>query len=266
MQSATVGPLLRHWRSVRRMSQLELAGAAEVSTRHLSCVETGKARPSRGMVLVLASALEIPLRERNVLLKAAGFAPAYRESSLSDPELAPARRTLEFLLQRHAPYPAVVMDPQWNVLMSNAANDRLATALLPDGAEPPTNLLRGLFDPACLRPVVGNFEIVARALLTRLSREAVADPRSQELLDELLSYPDLPEGLTRPLLEPPDLLVPLQLELPHASLSLLTTVTTLGTAMDVTLQELRIESYFAADEATRAFFEGARAEGEDRRV
>ncbi|MCO4746418.1 MAG: helix-turn-helix transcriptional regulator [Proteobacteria bacterium] len=261
MQTQTsIGPLLRHWRQRRRMSQQALSADAEVSPRHLSCVETGKARPSREMVLVLCSALEVPLRERNVLLGAAGFAPAYRETALADPELASIRELLTQMLQRHNPYPAVVIDGQWNQLMANEASDRLNQVLFPV-PPPDNNILASLFDPSGLRPRVRNFESVARMLLARVNRDATLDDRSRALLERLRAFPDLPEDFAKPILDIPELVVPIELEVPGAVLRLLSTITTLGTAMDITLQELRIESYYPADRETRAWFAARVADG-----
>jgi transcriptional regulator with XRE-family HTH domain len=261
-----VGRLLQYWRGVRRKSQLALALEAEVSARHLSFVETGRARPSREMVLTLAAALDVPLRERNDFLLAAGYAPLYRESDLDAPELAPARQAIGRVLGQQEPYPAVVLDRYWNLVRSNRGADRLFGLFLDPAALPrPANVLRLMFDPAGLRPFVANWEALAPALLRRVHREAVggaADEATLELLEEILSYPGVPRswGLPDPVALSP--FVPVHFRRGVLSFCYFSVVTTLGTPQDVTLQELRIESFFPADGATG---EGARALARRRR-
>jgi transcriptional regulator with XRE-family HTH domain len=254
MATRAVGELLRHWRKRRRMSQMELALEAEISSRHLSFIETGRSKPGRDVVLVLASALEVPLRERNLLLAAAGHAPAYRETSLDDAQMESVRRALGFLMERHEPYPAVVLDPWWNVLMSNEAILRLSAWLLgvPLNAEAfrGLNLLRAMFDPQQLRPYIANFDVAAPLLLARVNRDAVFDERAQQLLEELRAYPDLPPDWREPLLDTPRLLIPLELYKDDQRVALFSTITTLGTAQDITLQEIRVETFFPADDAS----------------
>lgn len=243
-----VGALLRHWRKRRRMSQQQLADEAEVSPRHLSCLETGKARPSREMVLILTSAMDVPLRERNTVLAAAGFAPAYRETDLSDPRLAHVRQALSFLLRQSEPYGAVVVNRRWDVVMANESVKRLGRLLL--GTDiPPKNLLT--FTLTDLRPYLVNFDEVARSILHRVHREAV-----QEADSDLLALHD---SLRRevPHLSGhedwdvhPSLLLPVSFEKNGLRLDFFTTLTTLGTPQDITLSELRIESYFPANPET----------------
>lgn len=251
-----VGRLLKQWRSVRRMSQLELALEAGVSARHISFVETGRSRPSREMVMLLAEVLAVPLRERNTLLEAAGHARYYRETGLSAPELAQVRRVIEFILERHEPYSAVAIDRRWNVLMANRPHERMLDRLVGDRSLPdPTagNLLRLTFDPDGLRPCIVNWEEVARALVDRVHREIGGSPdeESEALLEELLSYPGVPERWRVPdLTRPPPVVIPIRLRAGDLQVALFSAITTLGTAQDVTLQELRIESFFPADEAT----------------
>ncbi|WP_042391820.1 helix-turn-helix domain-containing protein [Streptacidiphilus carbonis] len=254
------GPLLRHWRHARRLSQLSLAGRADASIRHMSFLETGRANPSRTMVLRLAEVLDVPLRERNAMLLAAGFAPVYKESSLDAPELAVVRDALEAILVQQEPYPALVMDRDWNIRHGNAAAARFA-AFLQAGrtAAPPgpANVLRRMFHPDGLRRHVTNWPEVAEALVRRARREAiggVADERAARILDEVLAYPGVPASLasadtgTTPLLP----IVPVRYARDDRRFDYFSTVTTLGTPQDVTLQELRIECFFPADEATRA--------------
>lgn len=251
-----VGRLLKQWRSVRRMSQLELALEAGVSARHLSFVETGRSRPSRRMLLLLADVLSVPLRERNMLLEAAGYARYYRETGLSDPELAHVRQVIEFIIKRHEPYSAVVVDRHWNVLIANRPHERMLAHLLEDRSIDEAtagNLLRLTFDPMGLRPCISNWEEVARALVDRVHREVGASPdeESEALLEELLSYPGVPDRWRVPdLTRPPPVVIPIRLRAGELELALFSAITTLGTAQDVTLHELRIESFFPADEAT----------------
>lgn len=257
---STFGALLREWRAARRLTQEDLADAAEVSVRHLSFLETGRARASREMVLVLASALDLPLRERNTLLGAAGFAGAYRETPLEQAPMAHVRRALDHLLAQQEPYPAVVLDRLWNVQRLNAGAERLfARFLLP--LRPPELLLRNLahalFHPEGLRRVLVDWPAVAAEFAERLHREAAADlgddgPRA--LRDAVLAYPGLPDRLHRPgLAEAPAVALPLHLRAPDGvEARFFTTLTTLGTPLDVTAEALRVESYFPLDDATDA--------------
>jgi transcriptional regulator with XRE-family HTH domain len=259
---AAVGPLLKRWRAARRMSQLELALAAGVSSRHVSFVETGRSRPSREMLLVLSTVLDVPLRERNALLQAAGFAAVYRETALDDPEMAGMRQALELILRQHEPFGAVAMDRHWDILMANAAYLRFLSLLLPGTAAPAPlavaprprlNALRMLFDPRALRPFVVNWPRLARDLLMRVHREASsgADERASALLSGLLAFPEIPADWREPDLDTaPSLVLPVELRAGEMSVRFFTTLTTLGAPQDVTLQELRIESFHAADAAT----------------
>jgi transcriptional regulator with XRE-family HTH domain len=230
------GSLLRQWRTARRMSQQQLAIESEVSTRHISYVENGKSSPSREMVLILASALDLPLRERNSLLSSAGFAPVYRETNLSEPEMLPVRRAFDTILSHHEPYPAIVLNRSWDLVKMNDAFMRLFSFLL----EPP-------FDP-----IVG--QNVLHSLFDRLYRESITEletSESRKLLDALLRYPGVPRGMAEiDLTAAPRVCVTVDLEKNDTCLRLFSTLTTLGTPIDVTAQELRIESYFPADEDT----------------
>ena len=247
------GRLLRQWRDVRRISQLELALQAEVSSRHVSFLETGRSQPSRAMVVRLSQVLDLPLRDRNVLLEAAGFARLYGESDLTDPELARVRQVIEFILDRQEPYGAVAVDRRWNVLLANRGHERMLDFLL-DGREhagASGNLARLVFDEGGLKPFVVNWEQVARAVLERARREVAgrADEEEAAWLESLLSAPGVPERWRAPdpSLRPP-VVIPIQLRKGDFEVSLFTAITTLGTPLDVTLQELRIESFFPADE------------------
>jgi transcriptional regulator with XRE-family HTH domain len=255
--AGSVGELLREWRGVHGMSQLDLALAAGVSSRHVSFIETGRSRPSRTMVLRLAETLDLPLRERNALLVAAGFAPLYRRSKLRAADLAPVRRALELVLRSHEPYPAFVLDATWNILLANRTHQRLLSMLLPDGVPvpEPVNVVRLVFDPEMLRPRVGNWELVAHVLGQRVRRQLRVpnlDPEQRRLFELLLSYPGVREAMAR-VTPPPDaaVVIPLRLELNGRWFSWFSTIATIGTPQDVTLEELRIESMFPADEETR---------------
>ena len=242
------------------MSQLALAHAAEVSPRHLSFLETGRAKPSRQMLLVLGSVLDLPLRDRNALLLAAGFSGAYPETPLDEPQMAAMRGALELILRQHEPFGAVALDRHWNVVMMNAGYARLVRALL--GAAPPPftvlpeprpNALRLLFDPQGFRPHVVNWEDVARELLARVQREALGsgDPATSRLFEELLGAPGVPRSWREPDMEAtPALIVPVALRVGVVTVRFFTTLTTLGAPQDITLQELRIESFHAADPRT----------------
>src|SRR5215469_15835477 len=250
------GALLRHWRSIRRVSQLDLSLDAEISTRHLSCVETGRAQPSREMVLRLAEALQVPLRERNALLLAAGYAPLYRHTGFDAPELEAARRAVELFIAQLEPNPVLVMDRYWNTLRMNAGAKRIL-ALFP-GCDfgTPHNGPRLVFDPKGLRPFIENWDVVAARILRRVHREAADNPADETLkrfLEELLSFPGVPSRWRMLDLDgtaPPFLTINYRWN--NSMLRVFSALTTLGTALDVSLQELRIETFFPADEATRA--------------
>lgn len=255
MPNASFGLLLRRWRAVRRLSQLHLSLDAEISTRHLSCVETGRAQPSREMVLRLSEALQVPLRERNALLLAAGYAPLYRHTSLDTPETDAARRAVELLMAQLEPYPVLVVDRYWNTLRMNAGAKRFL-ALFP-GCDfgTPHNGVRLVFHPQGLRPFIENWEAVAARIIRRVHREAADNPSDETLkrfLEELLGYPDVPSRWRMPDLDgasPPFLTIDYRWK--NSTFRLFSVLTTLGTPLDVGLQELRIESFLPADEATR---------------
>jgi len=240
------------------MSQLNLAIEAEVSSRHLSFVETGRSRPSRAMVLLLAEVLDVPPRARNDLLAAAGFAPIYRESSLDAPEMSQFRRALDFILRQQEPYPAIVLDRYWNVLLANEGTGRFMGLFLdPEVADTlgAPNALRLICHPRALRPYIVNRDATAAALIQWLHRDLLrsADAGIQLLLDELLAYPDIPHNWrTLDLDAPTAPFLTIEMQKGDTHLSFFTTLTTLGTPYDITLHELRIESFFPADEATDA--------------
>ncbi|MDH6590828.1 transcriptional regulator with XRE-family HTH domain [Variovorax sp. TBS-050B] len=250
------GAHLRHWRTRRRLSQLDLAQEAEVSTRHLSYVETGRAAPSREMVLRLAERLEVPLRERNALLVAAGFAPMYRQRSLDDPALASARRAVELVLKGHEPFPALAVDRHWNLVAHNALVPMLMAGAAPALVQAPINVLRLSLHPDGLASRIANLAQWRTHLLERLQQQiaATGDAVLQALHDELEAYPmprvshDAPAADT----ELSGVVVPFQLVTPNGVLSFISTTTIFGTPVDVTLQELAVESFFPADAQTAA--------------
>lgn len=249
---APVGQLIRQWRQRRRWSQLDLACEAEISTRHLSCVETGRARPSREMLLRLAEQLELPLRERNVLLLAAGYAPTFRERTLDDPELAQARAAVEQLLAASAPNPALAVDRHWNLVTANAVALQLMDGIDAALLGPPLNVLRASLHPGGLAPRIANFAQWRAHVLHRLRRqvELSADVVLAELLRELEQLP-APAG-EAPAVNPSvaGVVVPLRLHSPLGQLSFLGTTMVFGTAIDITLSELVVEAFFPADAAT----------------
>jgi transcriptional regulator with XRE-family HTH domain len=255
------GVLLREWRAARHISQLHLSLAANVSSRHLSCVETGRAQPSRELIARLAVALDVPLREQNALLIAAGYAPGYHETDFSAPEMARARDAIELIMKQQEPYPAIVLSRQWDLLMVNQGAARVF-GWLRGGPSAERNVIRMAFDPHGLRPYIVNWSEVAQDMVRQLRSDVAAaphDPRARKLLNDVLASPETASH------EPSDAPVnPLW----HAhyrkdgrDLKFFWTITTFGTAQDVTLQELRIECSFPADEATadwcRALARGA---------
>jgi transcriptional regulator with XRE-family HTH domain len=252
-----VGELLRDWRSRRRLSQLDLATEANVSARHLSFVETGRSLPSRELLLKLAEHLDVPLREQNALLLAAGYAPVFSELSLDTDEMRPVRHALKAILSGHEPYPAIIVDRQWEMVASNQPAQALLTAGVPQELlAPPANALRITLHPEGLAPHILNFAEWSAHLMTRLHRQALLsqDPALAALEEELLSYPGVEpaSGVTAPA---EMLFVPLRMRLPTdgTELSMFSTLATFGTALDITLEELSIESFFPADEASERY-------------
>jgi len=248
------GAHLRHWRTHRRLSQLDLAQEAEVSTRHLSYVETGRAAPSREMVLRLAERLQVPLRERNTLLVAAGFAPMYRQRSLDDPAMASARQAVQRVLKGHEPYPALAVDRHWHLLAHNALVPLLMAGAAAHLLEPPVNVLRLSLHPEGLAPRIVNLRQWRDHVLERLRQQMMAtgDAQLQALHDELADYPCLSGPAQAPGAggELSGVAVPFQLHTDAGLLSFISTTTLFGTPMDVTLQELAVESFFPADDST----------------
>ncbi len=272
------GTLLKQWRIQRGFSQLGLSLASQVSQRHISFLESGRANPSQDMVLELAAVLDVPLRQQNLMLTAAGFAPVHTKTDLSAADMIPIRKALDFMLRQQEPYPAIAVDRYWNLLLTNDAATQLLTAFIEletlqtqfckDGK---VNLMRAMFHPQGLRPFVVNWEDIAGHLLQRVHREAMSTPhgsigkaaqkglgtadgqseQSIELFDELTNYPGVSELVQTSNRVPQDtLLLTVHLKRHPLELQFFSTIATLGTAYDITLQELRIECLFPADEAT----------------
>ena len=246
---APTGHLLREWRQRRHLSQLELALEAEISTRHLSFVETGRARPSREMLLHLAQLLEMPLRERNVLLVSAGFAPVYAEKPIEAPELAPARLAIEMVLRGHEPYPALALDRHWNLVLANDAARRLLANVAPALLTPPVNMMRLSLHPDGLSGAIINLDQMRQHMLHRLRLQVAqtGDVQLTELLRELAALPHA-SAADVPTHDPfAGMVLPLRLRTPLGELNLFSTLTVFGSPVEVTLSELAIEAFFPAD-------------------
>jgi len=255
MQVQPFGGLLRHWRRQRGWSQLELACQSEVSQRHISFLESGRSQPSRAMVLHLATVLAVPLRQQNVMLSGAGFAPVYSEHDLSAPELAPIQQAIAAMLHQQDPYPALVMDRYWTLLQANQGAQTLMAWLLGNRIsyfEQPLNMMRLMLHPQGLRPYVDDWETIAGSLVQRLQHEAQAegvDSPTVQLLRSLEADLPAPAAASLPFSSALPVL-PITFVKANQHLSFFTIISTLGTPRDITLQELRIESLFPADAAT----------------
>jgi transcriptional regulator with XRE-family HTH domain len=252
----TVGKLLREWRSRRHLSQMALASDAAVSTRYLSFIETGRARPSREMVLHLAEELEVPLRDRNGLLMAAGYAPFFPHRSLDEEEMAPVREALDHFLEAHLPYPAAVVDRHWNLVAANDGIDRLREGVAPELLDPPANVFRIALHPEGMAPRILNFAEWSSYLMVRLGRQAelTGDPELEQLYDELSGYPGVS---TERHVDGSEPVLMHRLRLRDEDLAFFSTVTTFGTAIDITLAELTLEAFYPADAKTRRFLVSA---------
>ncbi len=255
MDTRAIGDHLREWRQRRRLSQLDLALDAEISTKHLSFLETGRAQPSRDMVLRLAERLDVPLRERNILLVSAGYAPVFPQRTLGDPALQQARKAVDLVLKGHEPYPAIAIDRHWTLVAHNAAVPLLLAGAAPRLMQPPVNVLRLSLHPEGLAPRIENLAEWRAHLLARLRQQidVTADPELMKLLDELAAYP-APGGAKAARVnvsqEHAGVVVPLRFATDAGTLSLFSTTTIFGTPVDITLAELAIESFFPADAAT----------------
>ncbi len=249
--AAHIGDHLREWRQRRHLSQLDLAGDADISARHLSFVETGRSAPSRDMVLRLSERLDVPLRERNVLLVAAGFAPAFPQRSLDDPALNTARQAIDLVLRAHEPNPALAVDRHWNLVSANRMVTPLLDGIAPDMLEAPLNVMRLSFHPRGLAPRTVNLGEWCAHLLERLHRqcETTADPQLLKLYDELKTYP-IPARARPPAINA--IAIPFKLRFGDDVLSFISTTMIFGTPVEVTLSELAIETFFPADDLTAA--------------
>lgn len=249
------GILLRRWRAVRHMSQLNLALDADISSRHLSCIETGRAQPSREMVLRLAAALQVPLHERNALLLAAGYAPLYRHAVLDTSELESARGDLHLFIAQLDPNPVLVLDRYWNIVTMNDGAKRILDLFPGCDSVMPLNGPRLVFHPQGLRPFIENWDAVAACTIQRVHHEAANSPSDEtlkEFLNELLSYPSVPSHWRKLDLDNAPLpFLTINYRWKNSTLRLFSTLTTLGIPVGVMRQELRIESLFPADEGTR---------------
>jgi transcriptional regulator with XRE-family HTH domain len=246
------GRMLRQWRDARHMSQLALATEAGISTRHLSFLETGRAQPSREMVQLLSGMLDVPFGDRNALLVAAGYAPAYGDRPLGAPDLAPVRRALEYILRQQEPFPALVLDGEWNIVMGNEASHRVFEQFR--GELKSTNVMRKVFDPNGLRPYIVNWPNIAECLMQTLHRDAASgNVAIARLRDELLGYPGVPARWRTPdaLAEFPPF-VSMELRKGEVAMTFFSTITRFATPRDVMLQHLMIECFFPADPATEA--------------
>ncbi|MBM0275775.1 helix-turn-helix transcriptional regulator [Micromonospora sp. STR1s_6] len=249
----TVGELLRQWRKRRGLSQLDLAIAADVSARHVSLIETGKSTPSADMIVRLSDQLHVPLRDRNQLLLAAGFAPRYRRRPLDDSALSAALGAVRRVLQAHEPYPALVFDRQWNIVMTNRAVDPFFAHVAPDLLRPPVNLVRLGLDPRGFGALVVNLADVRAVFRARISRQltVAADPELAALYQELLE-PGPDEPVARRV--DADVVLPMILRVDGRELRLFSTITTFGTPLDITIDEISVESYYPADAESAAYF------------
>jgi transcriptional regulator with XRE-family HTH domain len=254
----TAGTQLRHWREIRGKPQLELALDTGISQKHVSFVETGRSTPSRQMIIDIADALQIPLRQRNAIFVAAGYAPIYRDEPLDAPSMQSIDRAIRRMLRQHDPFPAIVMDRYWNVIETNISAPAFFSRFIDLSLRAkPRNLLHLMFDPEGMRPFLLRWEETARSLLSRVQREAVghvADERTQMLLAELMAYPGVPQD-PRSSLETPVLpMIPLRFRAERYTLNLFSMITTVGTPQTIVAEEMRIETMFPADEETEGFY------------
>ena len=272
MTTATAGnfqTLCRQWRQYRKLSQLDLALAANVSQRHVSWLENGRSAPSRDMVVRLSEAMDIPLRERNALLQSAGYTPIYRETDLSDPAMGPVLDALERMLRHHEPLPAVVVDRYWNLKLRNRAADLLLglggdieEIMADTGTSGAINLALLTLHPQGLRRYISNWEQAAPSFVRRLRADARAlgDQALLARFEQFIALSDAPDdhGVAESLLP----VLPLEIDVDGLRLSLFTVMSTIGTAQDITADELRLEAFYPADADTEAFFRAAAAEGD----
>ncbi len=259
----TVGDVLRDWRQRRHFSQLDLANEAGVSSRHLSFLETGRSRPSREILLRLADHLDVPLRERNALLLAGGFAPVFPERQLNDPALTSARQAVDLILSGHEPCPALAIDRHWTLVAANRSIPLLLAGVADHLLQPPVNVMRLCFHPEGIAPRIVNGATLRSHLVVRLHHEIgiSGDPALQELLTEISGYP-LADDASLSQRVTPEVAVPFVLRTDAGVMSFISTTTVFGTATDVTLNELAIESFFPSDAETREILQRLLANGQ----
>ncbi len=257
----SLGKQIKHWRSNRGLSQLQLAERANTSTRHLSFIETGRSHPSVELLLRIADELEIPLRSRNALLETAGYAPLYRETGLTSPEMSQVRKTLEFILKATEPYPAMLIDRYWNVLLANPPMQYVVNTFVADKDfyDPDNfNLMRLVLHPRGLQPVIQNWNEFETFMVNRVRRmvnTGSGDHKMEALLEEITHYKSSsPEESERDIYQLPQIIMPIHLKNDDSEIRMFTTIATLGAPQDITLQELRIETAFPVDEETDNFF------------
>ena len=261
-EQTTFGNLLKYWRKQRKFSQLDLALASDVSQRHISFLESGRANPSQEMILQLATVLDIPLREQNVMLTTAGFAPIYSESDLSSPEFEPIRKALDFILLSQTHSPVLIMDRYWNLIQTNPISEQLINWLIDSEKlqkyfyiDKKINLMRMMLHPQGLKPFVSNWEEIVSHLIKRVYREAIADNNNEQtaqLYQELMTYPDVPQLWKLSHAQTWQIpLLTVKFFKDGLNLNFFSAIATLGTPQDIMLQELRIETLFPADETTQ---------------
>ena len=253
-QTNELGDLLKQWRGVRGRSQLDISVDTGVSQRQISFIESGRSVPNRSTLMVIAQALDVPLRERNALLLAAGYAPLYSDAAWTSDEMKAINKALKRMIAQHEPYPAIVMDRYWNVLLSNEAAPRLFNCFIDMSARPlPRNMLHLMFDPKGMRPFIAGWEALAKTLIQRVHREAVGrviDQKTRELVADLLAYPDVDPDWRA--LEPPGALptIPISFVKDGAVMNYFSLVTTIGAPQTIAAQELRVECMYPADDET----------------
>jgi transcriptional regulator with XRE-family HTH domain len=256
LPATELGVLLRYWRDLRGRSQLDLSLDTGVSQRQISFVESGRSVPGRQTLMAFAQALDVPLRERNTLLLAAGYAPIYSDGAWDSKEMQTVTNALGRILLQHEPFPAMVMDRYWNVVMTNESAPRFFNCFIDMNARrTPRNLLHLMFDPLGMRPFIANWEDVAKGLFQRVYREAVGrviDERTRELVASLLAYPDVDPGWKTPIILSATPVIPIGLIKDEKVLHYFSMVATVGTPQTIAAQELRIECMFPVDQATEA--------------
>ena len=253
---SALGDLLKQWRGLRGRSQLDISVDTGISQRQISFIESGRSVPTRTTLIGIAQVLEIPLRERNALLLAAGYAPVYSDAAWNSDEMKTIGQALTRMLTQHEPYPALVMDRYWNVVLTNAAAPRFFNCFIDLSRHPaPRNLLHLMFDPKGMRPFIANWEVLAKALIQRVQREAVGhiiDQKTKDLVADLLAYPDVESDWKAPEVSSPLPMIPISFARNGAVLNYFSLITTVGTPQTIAAQELRIECMYPADDETEA--------------